>query len=209
MTPHRPLRALRRVAGPAALALALTAAVPALTGCDPAQAGAAALVGGYRISEQQVQTDASDVLDAVDQSQGEPIEGGALLRATVQRLVVARLATVAAVREGITVTPGEVDQIIEANGGRDAVTQTLAQRQGVPASDVDAFARTSLQLEKVGVALAPAGTPEQQSTAAVEYLTALSEELGVDISTRYGAWDSAGLSVVPAPDDLSEPASAD
>lgn len=209
MTPHRPLRALRRVAGPAALALALTGAVPALTGCDPAQAGAAALVGSYRISEQQVQTDASDVLDAIDQVQGEPIEGGALLRATVQRLVVARLVTVAAVREGITVTPGEVDQIIEDSGGRDAVTQTLAQSQGVPASDIDALARTSLQVQKLGVALAPAAPPSQQSAAAVEYLTRLSEELGVDISSRYGSWDAAQLSVVPAPNDLAEPASAD
>lgn len=209
MTPHRPFRALRRVAGPAALALALTLAVPALTGCDPAEAGAAALVGSYRITERQVQTDASDVREAIEEAGAAAPAGDALLLATVQRRITARLTTVAAEREGITVTQGEIDRLIQDSGGREAVNESLAQGNGVPAAEVDAFARTYLQLQKLGAELAPTAAEEQQAAAARQYLGELSEELGVDVSPRYGTWDATEVVVVPTPNDLSEPADAE
>lgn len=211
MTPNRPTRGLgSRALRRTAVLVALVALTGVLSGCDPAQAGAAALVGGYKITDQQVQTDATDVLDAIGAAGGVAPSGDALLRATVQRRVTSRLVSVAAEREGVTVTQGEIDQLIEGSGGRETVAQGLAQAEGqwVPPSQVDDAARTYLLMQKLGVELAPNGTEQDQTLALQQYLVALSEELGVDVSPRYGAWDDSSFQVTGPLDDLSTPAPA-
>jgi hypothetical protein len=211
VTSHRPLRALRRVAGPAAVVLTLTVLVPGITGCDPAEAGSAALVGDVRITERQVHDDAAEVLDVVERIQAAPPDGQALLRALVQNRVTAQLVDVAAAREGVSVSQGEVDRLILDAGGLEALTVGFAQAEGewIPASGIEDSARTFLLRVELGQQLAPGGTDEEQAAATNEYLEELSGELGVDVSSRYGSWDAAASQVVAAPDDLSEPAAGE
>jgi hypothetical protein len=58
----------------------------------------------------------------------------------------------------------------------------------------------------MGVVLDPEGDPQTQNSAVFEYVVALSEELDVTVSPRFGTWDPAQLSLGPVPDDLSTPA---
>lgn len=204
MSAHRPHR-LHSVAAAALVGVVVTL----LAGCDPAAAGAAALVGGYKITENEIQGDATAIRDVVDRIEGQQPAGAALLPALVQNRVRTRLVTVAAAREGVTVTQGEIDQLVLANGGLEILAERLAQADGqwVPPDGVEDAARTLLLQQELAVKLAPAGSPQDQAVAVTEYLSDLAEELGVEISARYGTWDPALISVGPLPNDLSEPAS--
>jgi hypothetical protein len=193
-----------------AVAALLTGAVLALTACDPRQAGAAAVVGKTRVTETQVNHDATQVIDLLTKSGAALPSTADLLRAQVEYRVDDVLVQVAAARNGITVTQGQIESLINQSGGRAALSAQLLQEQGVwlPPSRLNALAESFLIQQALGHQLAPTGDAAAQSTAVSTYISKLAKDLGVAISPRYGAWNPSTLRVGAAPNDLSRPATA-
>lgn len=170
-------------------------------------AGSAAVLGDERIPTSEV----SAQLTELNTARGLPADAANAEATTsiIQRLVVTNLVDQAADRLGVTVSDGAVDAellALEANaGGREALDDALLQ-SNIPPSQAVAQIRLSLLVREMGLVLDPAGDAQTQNTAVFNYVVALSDELEVTISPRFGTWDSSQLSLGPVPDDLSTPA---
>jgi hypothetical protein len=179
-----------------------------LSACDPRQTGAAAVVGGTRISESVVNQDAQDVVEALGKSGGQVPSTDALLRAQVEFRVDAALVDMAAAKKGIAITQGQVDRLIESSGGRETLTEQFVAQQDLwlPPDQLDALAREFLTQQALGINLAPGKTTDEQGAAATAYVTQLAKDVGVTVSPRYGTFDTSSLRVGALPNDLSVPA---
>lgn len=185
-------------------AVALVAVVA--SGCGSASPGAAAVVGGDRISEGELTQKVEQVL----QAQGRPVDSAseALVVTTLDRLITTSLVLQLAEREGVEVTQGELDATVanyaEATGGQEAFEELLIQQDLAPESIDDLF-RVNILAQKLGLQLDPLGSPEAQSAAVLSAVTEFSREVGTSVSPRYGTWDAATLTVGEIGNDLSVP----
>lgn len=204
MTSKRTAR--RRAKAGVTVGLALAGLLLAACGGAVA-AGSAAVLGDERIPTSEV----SAQLTELNTARGLPADAANAEATTsiIQRLVVTNLVDQAADRLGVTVSDGAVDAellALEANaGGREALDDALLQ-SNIPPSQAVAQIRLSLLVREMGLVLDPAGDAQTQNTAVFNYVVALSDELDVTISPRFGTWDSSQLSLGPVPDDLSTPA---
>lgn len=206
---------LRPAARPrtAAVAAAALGAVLLLGACaGPAKPGAAAVVGDERITDAQV----ADTTNAVKEVLGGVLPND-LTDADLNRRVITNrlqfaLVAVAAEREGLSVTQGEIDrlraQATEQSGSEQALLKAVATQYAIPPSEVEAFIRFEIAatalIKKLGKGDETAG-----NAAAVAYLGDLSEELGTEVSPRFGTWVPASIAVGPPPSDLAtEPGAA-
>ncbi len=191
-----------------ALAPVLVLGVLALTACDPRQAGSAAVVGKTRVTETQVNADAQSVIAQLDKDGGQVPSTDELLKAQVEFRIDARLVEIAAQREGIVITQGQIDDLIATSGGRAALEKQLAAQQDLwlPPGQLDALAREFLTQQRLGPHLAPGKTADEQTQAVNDYITRLADEVGVALSPRYGTFDPKTLQIGALPDDLSIPA---
>ena len=73
----------------------------------------------------------------------------------------------------------------------------------VPSASIAPQIELSLQVHKLGPALAPDADPQGQQQAVVQYVTGLGVQEGVEVSPRFGTWDAAALTIGPLPSDLS------
>jgi peptidyl-prolyl cis-trans isomerase SurA len=191
-----------------ALAPAAALAVLALTACDPLQAGSAAVVSKTRVTESQVDADAKSVIAQLTKDGAQVPSTDQLLKAQVQFRVDARLVEIAAQRQGIVITQGQIDDLIATSGGRAALEKQLAAQQSLwlPPGQLDALAREFLTQQRLGPRLAPGKTTDEQTQAVNDYITNLASEVGVAVSPRYGSFDPKTLQVGAPLDDLSVPA---
>jgi hypothetical protein len=196
-----------RVRAVSVAAAALAAVL--LSGCASSLAGSASVVGGVSVSDRDVAVSVDELLAQVAGVEGaQPLDEATATRVTVERYTRSLLFQEAAAREGITVTQGEVDEIVaqtvegQFGGDRVAFENALATQQGVPASEIGEFARDFVIRSKVVEKIAPTGDTEVIS----DYLVRLSDEVGVEVSPRFGTWDPVNVSVGAVPDDLSTPA---
>ncbi len=196
------IRPRRRARLLAACAGVLAGAV-LLAGCQ-ATPGAAATVGDTTISEQQLTADVDELV--ADPGSGASADDATVVTSLLGRLITMELMDQLATKNGVTVTEGQIASELTAYdqqaGGRDAVYQVFAQ-QGVPRSQIDAMVRLSLQATGLGPVLKPGGTGDEQTQAVVDAIVALSDDVGVDVNPRWGAWDAKTLNVSPGSDDLS------
>jgi len=187
--------------------LAVTALL--MAACGGVSPGAAATVGGERISERQLTEQVQQVLQA--QGRAPDTASQALVVTTLDRMITTSLVQQLAEQEGIEVTQGELDATLanfaEASGGQEAFEQALLEQDLAP-DDIPEIIRVNILAQKLGFALDPQGSPDSQSSAVFAAVTAFSQEMGTQVSPRYGTWDAAGLAVGLAPNDLSEPATS-
>lgn len=187
-------------------AVALVAGSLLLAACADQTAGAAATYGDSRVSEQQLSSAVEEILvakgqpaDSVDQS---------LTATTLGRMLTVELVDILAAREAVVISQGAIDEQLAAYdgqaGGRDAVVTTFVE-QGVAPSQIEDVVRLNLQAQALGVKLDPSGSAEEQGQAVFDAVVALSDELAVTASPRYGTWDATALTLGPVPDDLSAP----
>jgi SurA N-terminal domain len=204
VTASRPAPGPRR----AAAVVLLAVAVLGLCACDPKQAGSAAVVGGVRITETSVNADAQAVLAAFDAAGTQPPSNQTLLRTLVDRAIDNEVVEAAAKQEGITVTQGQIDKLIDDNGGRVKLSADFATRDGLwlPPGQIDELARSSLIQLALGNKLAPGGTATAVDTAVTLFKARLAAKLGVSVSPRYGTWSRTTLQITGNLDDLSQPA---
>jgi hypothetical protein len=178
-----------------------------LAGCAGlGQAGAAADVGSVQISSDALAADVS----AVQEQRGVPAgtADSALTLSVLQRLIITELVDQAAAAQGVTVTQGEIDAArtdLEAQlGGPEALVAAYLDTD-VPVSGITRQIELSIQVQKLGTALAPDADPAGQQQAVVQYVTGFGLQEGIEVSPRFGTWDAGALRIGPLPSDLSTP----
>lgn len=185
--------------------LALTGLLLAACGGAVA-AGSAAVLGTERIPTSVV----ADQLAELNTARGIPADtpNAATTASILQRLVVTNLVEQAAQRLDVTVSDGAVDaellQLEASAGGPEGLEAALVQNDIPPTGAADQV-RVTLLVREMGLVLHPNGDPQAQNSAVFAYVVALSEELNVSISPRFGTWDPSQLALGPLPDDLSTP----
>jgi len=172
----------------------------------PIAAQSAVILGDEQVSASQLDAYVTDLYRATDRPVDE--QDAQVVRDTLERLILQNLVDQAAARLNVTLTQTEIDartqEYIAELGGREAMQQAFAA-SGIAPIGTEAAIRLSLLIPKIGAALAPDGTQEQQQQALVAYMDTLQNEIGVDVNPRYGTWVSAEFRLGPPPDDLSVP----
>ncbi|MEG8279428.1 SurA N-terminal domain-containing protein [Streptomyces sp. AHA2] len=179
------------------LTAAIAAAAPLLTACgNDAHPGAAAVVGGQRITVSQLEERVGEVRAAQraavrDEAQYRQAiaRTGTLTRDTLQTMVLDRVLHRAARDAGVTVTRKEIQKmrsgLEKQAGGAKALETTWLQQYGIPPRRLEENLRLQLEAQKLAEKL---GT----DTGRPEFWKALSDaskELDVDLNPRYGTWD--------------------
>lgn len=188
---------------PARVAVAALVALLALGLAGCGVAGAAAKVGPTRISDDRLNAEVNEVFAA----QGRPADSSdpALIRSVLERSVIFELIDQLAEREGVVVTPGDVELLTaeyERQFGGPAEFQAAVLQQGIPPEQVAAFLTLNLQVDQIR------GRQESENpdAAFAELLLSFADEVGVEISPRYGTWVPDALAIAPPEDTLSTPA---
>ena len=180
------------------LSAALACAAPLLTACsNDAHPGAAAVVGGQRITVAQLENRVTEVRDAqraavTDEAQyAQAIaKTGTLTRDVLHGMVLDRVLHRAAADAGVSVTRKEVQELRsgleEQAGGAKGLETTWLQQYGIAPERLDESLRLQLEAQKLAAKL---GT-DTSDPAFWGALTKASKELDVDINPRYGTWDA-------------------
>jgi hypothetical protein len=181
------------------VAVAVLAVV--LSGC--AQVGAAATVGGTRISQATVQGSVDAILAeraGTDTSQMQLETGETLNRSQLRFHLFGTLLREVGAELKITVTKAEIDTqraaILQQVGGADQLPIALVTA-GIAAQDLDLYIEAITFSDKISNLIATSGVPEEQIGAEIQRLiTAKAKELGVTVNPRYGTWDPETADVV-------------
>ncbi|MGW0814097.1 SurA N-terminal domain-containing protein [Streptomyces viridiviolaceus] len=188
------------------LTAAIAAAAPLLTACgNDAHPGAAAVVGDQRITVAQLESRVDEVREAQratvpDEAQYEQVVArtGSLARDTLHGMVLDRVLHRAAQDAGVSVTRKEVQQmrtgLEQQAGGAEELQTVWLQQYGVAPERLDENLRLQLEAQKLAEHL---GT-DTGRPAFWKALSEASEQLGVDLNPRYGAWDVQKSSRVDA-----------
>ncbi|WP_298572663.1 SurA N-terminal domain-containing protein [Streptomyces luteogriseus] len=179
------------------LTAAIAAAAPLLTACgNDAHPGAAAVVGGQRITVSQLDERVGEVRAAQraavqDEAQYQQViaRTGTLTRDTLHTMVLDRVLHRAAENADVTVSRKEIQAmrsgLEQQAGGAKALETTWLQQYGIPPQRLDDNLRLQLEAQKLAEKL---GT----NTDRPEFWKALSDaskDLNVDLNPRYGTWD--------------------
>ncbi len=194
-------------------AMALVGGALLLAGCSTTgseqsmlvDSGQAAVSREFRLSQSDIAESVGLFLAASGEAAGDPPPG--LATFTTQRLTQQLLIQSYAAREGVEVTRTEIeDQMeqLEADSGGSAALAQLALQAGIPPEELEETVRTELLVVAIGQALSGSEEPDLQAGAIERVLTAYSDEIGVEVAPRYGAWDDQRLVIIPG-SPLSEP----
>ncbi len=196
---HDPRRALLLEEIVKIRVLAVTAiAALTLTACGSGQqlSGAAAVVGDVRIPQSAVTDQVSKAradIEKLPKDAVQQVPTLVLLGAmNVDRLVLDEILKTALSKKTVTVTPVEISTFrdsIYAQYGKDAVQQQLLTQNGVPIESVDDFMYEILAQQKLMAVLAPSGDQNAQVDALNKYMAQTSNDVGVQLSPRYGEWN--------------------
>jgi hypothetical protein len=199
----------RRTSLSLSAAVAVLVAAPLLTACgSEAHPGAAAVVGGERITMGQVQSQVRAVRAAQNESDrsAELIRNTEqLTRGTVSSLVFERVLERAAEDAGVTVNRAEIQRAREEAernvGGPEELEAMMLQQRAVAPDEIDRAVRSQLLVQKLAEKLgANLQTPQGQQEI-TQALTEASEELDVAVNPRFGAWDDKQITLT----DTKEP----
>ncbi|MGW0331173.1 SurA N-terminal domain-containing protein [Streptomyces sp. NPDC003011] len=181
----------------ALLLSAVIAAAPLLTACgNEAHPGAAAVVGGQRITVAQLENRVSEVRRAQraavpDEAQYQQViaKTGTLSRDTLHTMVLDRVLRRAAQDAGVTVSRKEIQQmragLEQQTGGAKALETAWLQEYGIAPERLDDNLRLQLEAQKLAAEL---GT-DTGDPAFWNALSKASRQLDVDLNPRYGTWD--------------------
>ena len=182
------------------LAIVASAAL-LLTGCS--QVGAAATVGGTKITQATVQGSIDSILSErtkVDTSQMQLETGESLNRSQLRFHVLSNLLRAVGKEVKIEVTKAEIDtrraSILEQVGGAAALPTALVGA-GIAPADLDAYIEAISYSDKISQALIASGvTQDQVGTEFQNLVVAKAKELGVTVNPRYGKWDETVADIV-------------
>lgn len=193
------------------LSAAIVAAAPLLTACgNDAHPGAAAVVGGQRITVAQLENRVNEVraaqraVTADDDAQYEQAisRTGGLTRDTLHSMVLDEVLNRAAEDAGVDVTRKNI-QAFRASlerqvGGPKALETTWLQQYGVAPQRLDDSLRTEIVAQKLAAALGADMNTDAGKATFWKALSDASKKLDVDLNPRYGTWDVQKSSRVDA-----------
>lgn len=181
-------------------AAGLVLASPVLTACGsgPAHPGAAAVVGGHRITVSALQSQVDEVRSAEAKGpQGAQAvsASGSLSSQTLSMLVQNQVIAKAGSDAGVEVTDGEVQQeraaaLQQFNGDEQQLDSTLLTRYGVGPSAIDQFFRTNATVGRLIAKLGFQPGSDNGNAAVLQTIVRTADSLGVTVNPRYGAWDA-------------------
>lgn len=196
------------------LVATLVLGVAVLTGCSdsPKLAGSAVVINGNVVP-------ASSVADRVDKVRAQiQVTDPSLIsevpsliqinQRAVDHFIRAALFEEAVAREGINVTQRDVEAYrdeVFAQYAKETIEAQLVSQNAVPADDVEGFMREIMIQRILMEKLAPGADNQTQFLAMTDYLTALSDELGVELNPRFGTWDPSNLITTPGDQTLAVP----
>ncbi|WP_282202386.1 SurA N-terminal domain-containing protein [Kitasatospora fiedleri] len=186
-------------------ALGVAVAAAALTACGgaPAHQGAAAVVGGDRISIAQVEARVAAVRDGAAQDGAATEEQPGLARHAVSDLVLGKVVARALADRRLDVSQSEVDRARAADartvGSEDKLAELLRAKQGVPAGDIDGFYRQQIGLMKLADGQDPNGA--EGDAAIRKALVDAGTALHIEVNPRYGSWDTARIGLTDSTED--------
>jgi hypothetical protein len=188
--------------------------VAVLTGCSdsPKLAGSAVVINGDVVP-------ASSVADRVDRVRAQiQVTDPSLIsevpsliqinQRAVDHFIRAALFEEAVAREGINVTQLDVEAYrdeVFTQYAKETIEAQLVSQNAVPADDVEGFMREIMIQRILMEKLAPGADNQTQFIAMTDYLTALSDELGVELNPRFGKWDPSNLITTPGDETLAVP----
>ena len=174
-----------------------------LTGCS--QTNEAASVGGYKITQSELQGSIDAVMaerKGVDVSQMQLESGDALNRGQLRFKILMHTFDEIAKELKIEVTSSQIEAkkatITESVGGKTELPKNLVNA-AIAQQDFDTYVRAILISEQITAALTASGvTDAEVATKLGQLLSAKAKELGVKINPRYGVWDDVAGDVVAA-----------
>ena len=185
------------------LAVLTIASALLLTGCS--QTNEAASIGGFKISQTELQSSIDAVMaerSKVDSSQMQLETGEELNRGQLRFKILMHTFDEIAKELKIEVTSSQVGakkaSIIQSVGGEAELPKNLVNA-AIALQDFDAYVRAIVISDQIAAALAQSGVAEADVSAKVgDLLNAKAKSLGVKINPRYGAWDNEVGDVVAA-----------
>jgi len=188
------------------LAAALALPVLALTACNPMEPGAAATVGGTRITEAEL----ANQVEAILKAQGRPLDAADadLTTSTLSRMVTVELVEQASAQAGISITQGEIDTALAgyvAQAGSQQEVEKIFIDGGIAPAQIESIIVLNLRAQALGQVLLPDAEPQAQGAELVRQLGQFSIEQGTTISPRYGSWNPVALQVGPLESPLAVP----
>lgn len=192
------------------LSAVIVAAAPLLTACgNDAHPGAAAVVGGQRITVAQLESRVNEVRAAqraatTDEAQYEQTiaRTGGLARDTLHSMVLDEVLRGAAEDAGVVVSRKDVQDfrasLEQQAGGAKALETGWLQQYGVAPQRLDDSLRTEILAQKLAAALGADMNTDAGKATFWKALSDASKKLDVDLNPRYGAWDVQKSSRVDA-----------
>ena len=185
------------------LAVLTIASALLLTGCS--QANEAATIGGFKITQTELQSSIDAVMaerSKVDTSQMQLETGEELNRGQLRFKILMHTFDEIAKELKIEATSSQIEStkasIIASVGGEAELPKNLVNA-AIALQDFDAYVRAIVISDQIAAALAQSGVAEEEvSTKVGDLLNAKAKSLGVKINPRYGVWDNEIGDVVAA-----------
>ncbi len=200
-------RALRSRLAIAAVAAVAFLVLPACGDAD-VKSGAAVIVDDQRTSIATLQDKVAAIAAERAKTGQDAVPPAEQNRIQIQRIIVHRILERAAVGQGVTVTPSEVDARIAALeqqfGAKEFATQVAGAN--IAPDDLHTFIADDLLGQKIGEALVPGAQTDaelqQRQNQVNEVLINTAHEVDVAINPRYGTFDPASGQVNPPTNPL-------
>jgi hypothetical protein len=185
------------------LAVLTIASALLLTGCS--QTNEAASVGGFKITQTELQGSIDAVMTErkkVDITQMQLESGDALNRGQLRFKILMHTFDEIAKELKIEVTSSQIEAkkatITESVGGATELPKNLVNA-AIAQKDFDTYVRAIVISEQITAAFTTSGVADAEVASKLgQLLSAKAKELGVKINPRYGVWDDATGDVVAA-----------
>ena len=185
------------------LAVLTIASALLLTGCS--QTNEAASVGGYKITQTELQGSIDAVMAErakVDVTQMKLESGDALNRGQLRFKILMHTFDEIAKELKIEVTSSQIEAkkaaITESVGGKTELPKNLVNA-AIAQQDFDTYVRAIVISEQITSALTASGVADADVAGKLgQLLSAKAKQLGVKINPRYGVWDETAGDVVAA-----------
>jgi hypothetical protein len=198
-------------------------AVLAVAACGPVQMGAAAIAGQNRISSDTLTNEVANLDAAYQADLAKKVHPQRSRAQQVQQvltwLILFRIYDKMAIRQGVKVTPAQVQdeqELLTRTASQDHLTaaEYVSAAGALPPDLIPQFARL-LAIEGVlklrfGNGRTPTSTAGQNAvTARLDDATCVAaKNLGIQVNPQYGEWDYISFGVVPATAKLAAAAPA-
>jgi hypothetical protein len=169
-----------------------------ISACGASEAGSAASISGVKISEAALADALVDLSNEVSATE-LGISDAELTLEVLNRLVISELIRQVGESAQITVSETEVaaerSRVTKDFGSEAALIQAGLQ-QAIAPSLINSVFEISLYVSKIGKKLEPTGSETDQTSAFESFLFSFIETADIQVSPRYGTWDSTRAAVV-------------